>query len=279
MPFLQYLSVNASMLTMLAIGVERLVVICLPLRAKFYCTKRNMLTTTFGIWFVCIFASMPSFVFSSTKEEVYEISNSTNISITVCYTQQAGQEWYILSQIVLFYILPGLLLLIIYVLISRSLFRHSSNPSTEIVLVRPVVVARRTEAKRQLHFMFVAVVLAYFLCLLPFNVILVISVIDPNALQSVNQLTFNVMLSVVRVLFFFNSCINPILYNAVSENFRTAFCRLFGIHYYNRQNSDDEKLFNNCDQQAVVRSPSPSPRLKAHLNVCANSTSVRSSSL
>lgn len=224
-PFLQYLSVNASMLTILAIGVERFVVICLPLKARYYCTKRVTLLTTVGIWFICSFASVPGFIFSAVTVNNVTHSSSTNVTITQCYTQQEEMEWYIIAQTIIFYLLPGILLFIIYIFISRSLRRNSTN--TEFVPLRSLNV-QRMESIRQLHMTLTAVIVAYFFCLLPFNLILILSVVSPITLLAISSYSLNVLLAFVRVLFFFNSCINPILYNAISSKFRAAFCRLFG---------------------------------------------------
>lgn len=74
--------------------------------------------------------------------------------------------------------------------------------------------------------MIVAVVLAFAICWLPIHIILVL-----KSLDAYHQTTMLVAFQIIsHVLAYTNSCINPILYCFLSENFRKAFRKVGQIY-------------------------------------------------
>lgn len=68
-----------------------------------------------------------------------------------------------------------------------------------------------------------AVVVSFFVCLLPFRMITLMPDIEipPDAYFAV--------INFCRIMAYLNSAINPILYNLMSSKFRGGFLRLFGL--------------------------------------------------
>lgn len=248
--YLQYLSVNASILTILAISFERLFVICVPLKARKYCTKRRTINVIGCIWVLCSMSGFPVFMYTFIYE-AYD--NNTGTNITACYTPTEGHEWYLIFEIVVFYICPGVMLLVIYALIIKSLRSYPLGDTFQANNNSRKITGRR-ESRRQLIILLLAVVIAYFICLLPFNAIVVIAVVAPEKLTNMNEVNYTIMLSITRVLFFVNSCINPILYNAISCKFRIAFLRFFGCtRFVRRKDSECTSLMKSSMKLNATR--------------------------
>lgn len=82
-------------------------------------------------------------------------------------------------------------------------------------------------ARRQVVVMLATVIFFFFLCLLPLRLFwLWILAVPQEVAHSMGAETYYNVIYFCRVLFYFNSCINPILYNMTSTKFRTAFFRL-----------------------------------------------------
>lgn len=175
----------------------------------------------------------------------------------MCITQTNGHEWYLICQSVLFYIFPGFLLLVIYAIIIKSL-RTCPIQSTLQTNNISRKISRKRENRQQLILMLGVVVIAYFICLLPFNVIVLLAIISPQKLHFMDPNEYTILLSATRVLFFINSCINPILYNAISGKFRAAFVRFFRLKWKKDAKSLDSSEYKNIngscrDKQIAAR--------------------------
>jgi hypothetical protein len=83
--------------------------------------------------------------------------------------------------------------------------------------------------KKRVTRMIVAVVLAFAICWLPIHIILVLKSIDVYH-QTTTLVAFQI---ISHVLAYTNSCINPILYCFLSENFRKAFRKVGRVLQFN----------------------------------------------
>lgn len=76
-----------------------------------------------------------------------------------------------------------------------------------------------------------AVVVSFFICLLPFRLL---TIIDDWGLQESPEYYY-VLVNFCRIMVYLNSAVNPILYNLMSSKFRNGFLRLFGLKKFARQ--------------------------------------------
>lgn len=133
-------------------------------------------------------------------------------------------QMFFLMTISLFFLLPLVLLLVLYTVIARRLM---ADPGTTAVKATETSNVR---ARKQVVLMLGTVVMSFFICLLPFRV-LTISVIFTST-ETFSKLGFENYLIVVfvcRMMLYLNSAINPILYNLMSSKFRDGFMRLCGV--------------------------------------------------
>lgn len=147
--------------------------------------------------------------------------------VHVCLTQ-ALDAWtvtYFLMTIALFFGLPLAILVVLYTIISRHLIAGDGAA----LMMRPAnsKPEHSQRARRQVVMMLGAVVVSFFLCLLPFRVftLLVILVADEHWKLLSLEHYYN-MLYFCRVMVYLNSAVNPILYNLMSSKFRKGFRRV-----------------------------------------------------
>ncbi|EFN87258.1 Thyrotropin-releasing hormone receptor [Harpegnathos saltator] len=142
----------------------------------------------------------------------------------MCMTP-ASATWmtgFILTTIVVFFVIPLLILIVLYTVIARHLMANpaiSRGPANNLLKYRKQVVL-----------MLGTVVLCFFLCLLPFRAFtLWVIIVPPQMVISLGTEGYYCLLYFCRVMLYLNSAINPILYNLMSTKFREGFLRLCGL--------------------------------------------------
>lgn len=155
--------------------------------------------------------------------------------VFVCFSKVENLPpclFFILS-ILIFFLIPLAILIFLYTLIAKTLIDHpnimapksSSVPSQSVIKYRKQVVL-----------MLGTVVVAFFICLLPFRALtLWIIVVPAESIMKIGLENYYNLLYFSRIMFHINSAINPILYNVMSSKFRGGFLRLCGLRVFRRK--------------------------------------------
>ncbi|EFX67981.1 hypothetical protein DAPPUDRAFT_1192, partial [Daphnia pulex] len=216
-PFVELTVAHASVLTILAISFERYYVITRPLRAGYTCTRMRALFIILAIWVLGCITSSPMLFLAN----YLEADENTAGSSAGCVTQ-ANTFWsvfYYIAAICLFFLLPLIVLVLIYSVIARHLVQTSASVAAGTDHVNP-----NLRARRQVVSMLGTVVVFFFICLLPFKIFTLWFILTSDEdIQMMGPETYYHVLNFCRVMFYLNSAINPILYNVMSSKFRTAF--------------------------------------------------------
>lgn len=144
--------------------------------------------------------------------------------VAVCLTSvdTFWPAFFFIFSITIFFFLPLLILIVLYSVIAKHLME---NPGIISQGHRNNVLKYR----KQVIFMLGAVVLSFFLCLLPFRALtLWIIVVPPETIVKVGLEGYYNLLYFSRIMHYLNSAMNPILYNLMSSKFREGFLRLLG---------------------------------------------------
>ena len=152
--------------------------------------------------------------------------------VAVCLTavDTFWPSFFFVGSISVFFILPFLILVILYTVIARHLM---NNPGITSHGNRSNVLKYR----KQVIFMLGAVVLSFFVCLLPFRALtLWIIIVPPETIISLGIDGYYSLLYFCRIMLYLNSAMNPILYNLMSSKFREGFLRLLGCKSTARKN-------------------------------------------
>ena len=180
-PFIELTVSHTSVLTILAITVERFVeinfhivndflffryyAVCLPLRAGLIWTKNKAGLVCFISWLLSILLTSPMLAIAEYHDDPEAPHCNTNVD-------PPWTKGYFLSIIILFFWLPLFVLVALYAIIASHLTanvqvaRHTGSTMTH-TQTEPAAVTR---GRRQIVVMLGTVVLFFFACLLPFKV-------------------------------------------------------------------------------------------------------------
>uniref|UniRef100_A0A182TQM0 Thyrotropin-releasing hormone receptor n=1 Tax=Anopheles melas TaxID=34690 RepID=A0A182TQM0_9DIPT len=133
---------------------------------------------------------------------------------------------FFVGSIVLFFIVPLLILVVLYSVIAKNLME---NPTIIMSSASSGNRGNVYKYRKQVIFMLGAVVVSFFVCLLPFRALTLWIIIVPSeAIVSIGIERFYILLYFCRIMLYMNSAINPILYNLMSSKFRNGFLQLLG---------------------------------------------------
>ncbi|XP_049545001.1 pyrokinin-1 receptor isoform X2 [Anopheles darlingi] len=221
-------SANATVLTITAFTVERYVAICHPFLSHTLSKLSRAVRIIIVIWLIAVVSAVPQ-------------------ALQFGITSQAGMDQCVVKRIIiahsfelstfLFFFAPMTLITVLYALIGLKLrssalmptrgssLQHRSS-STLSPTHRQSSIANSQCTRRVLK-MLVAVVVAFFLCWAPFHAQRLVYIYgvdkdhqpsDPLVLK-----LFIVTTYISGILYYLSTCINPLLYNIMSNKFRQAF--------------------------------------------------------
>ncbi|KAK4467290.1 hypothetical protein MN116_008982 [Schistosoma mekongi] len=121
---LQYLSVDASALSICAFSIERWVGICYPMRAHYMCTIKRAIKIITGIWIFTLIYNIP-WIFMSTTVIQYSEYGSF-YTCTFKFKRTAYKAIY-MCDLLIFYVLPLFITSVMYCQISWRLFRTDNK--------------------------------------------------------------------------------------------------------------------------------------------------------
>ncbi|XP_063042913.1 growth hormone secretagogue receptor type 1-like [Engraulis encrasicolus] len=205
----------SSILHMTALGAERYLAVCFPLRARLLVTRGRVRVLLAGLWGVAIACAAP--VLAMVGVEQLEVGGEEGgVSECRC-TQEAVDSGLLVAMLWLsnlYFLVPLGLLSLLYGLIARRLFLRR--------------LTHRDRGHRQTLRMMVVIVVAFVLCWLPFHVgrtLFTMSSDSSPELYSVSQ-----YLNLVSfVLFYLSAAINPLLYNTMSARYRACVRGLLAL--------------------------------------------------
>ncbi|XP_781583.2 growth hormone secretagogue receptor type 1 [Strongylocentrotus purpuratus] len=122
-PYSENLAANASILTLLAIAVERYYVICTPFEAHYICTPRRTLVVCFLVW---IFSALVNIPLLMTIIYVPECVHEGEFRYYCApLIDEQWEKVYETGTTVMFFLLPFFFLSCIYYIIANTLREHN----------------------------------------------------------------------------------------------------------------------------------------------------------
>ncbi|WAR25344.1 NMUR2-like protein, partial [Mya arenaria] len=232
-PFLENTVANVSILTIVAISIERYKVIRHPLQSINEHTAKVWVRNTIT-WVVSLVFCIPWIYVVDFRE--YSTREGRQIQVCRSPINENWKRVYILLMSSCFFILPAVALLVInwhmFCLLRRNCHQFVTSGNKREYERRQKQVANNVAS----------IVVIFFLCHLPFRVSGLWFTFAP--IPEIRRLGLeNILLLIYlsRVLFYLNHAINPLVYNFVSSKFRESFkevwvnvkcCRLFRRRHY-----------------------------------------------
>ncbi|XP_043120535.1 thyrotropin releasing hormone receptor 2 [Puntigrus tetrazona] len=235
--YFQYLGINASSCSITAFTVERYIAICHPMRAQTVCTVSRAKRIIAGVWaFTCVYCMLWLFL----------VDIQVNPDGRVQCGYRVSRDLYLpiyLIDFTIFYVIPLLLAIALYGLIARILYLNPlPHPPDSGTITAPTLRRSCKEpadggkagrqgrpksalsSRKQVTKMLAVVVVLFALLWMPYRTLVLI-----NSFVSTPYLDAWFLLF-CRTCIYANSAINPVVYNLMSQKFRSAFRGLYRCH-------------------------------------------------
>ncbi|BFZ17756.1 hypothetical protein BsWGS_20795 [Bradybaena similaris] len=233
--FFQNTVVGVSVLTLSAIAVERYFAICRPLKSRI--TMRKVKFTVLVIWLISAALGSPNI--TNTVSAYFE-QPELNVYLRTCKIglDQKMEEIYHMFIVIAFYLVPMVIIAIFYLIISHHLW-HVRVPGT---MIRECETGNgyethadvQLDSRKKVAKMLIAIVVLFAACYFPINLIFVLRQLD--CLAALNDSFFlPIMFMFAHLLLYFNSAVNPLIYNFMSVKFKKEFRNVFSCR--TRQNT------------------------------------------
>ncbi|XP_041630983.1 allatostatin-A receptor [Drosophila kikkawai] len=210
--FVQYMIVvtcHCSVYTLVLMSFDRFLAVVHPVTSMSLRTERNATLAIMFAWITIVTTAIPVALSHSVRDYQYHGSAGT-----ACVFSTDEEVWSLVGFQVSFflssYVAPLTLICFLYIGMLARLWKSAPG-------CKPSAESRK--GKRRVTRMVVVVVLAFAICWLPIHVILVLKALD---LYGASHLSVIIQI-ISHVVAYTNSCINPILYAFLSDNFRKAF--------------------------------------------------------
>ncbi|XP_072279109.1 thyrotropin-releasing hormone receptor-like [Pyxicephalus adspersus] len=233
--YFQYLGINASSCSITAFTVERYIAICHPMKAQTVCTVSRAKRIIAVVWvFTCIYCMMWFFLVDIQVNKTQQVECGYKVSRNLYLPIY-------LTDFAIFYVIPLFVATILYGLIGRILFLSPipSHPDSTVERWREKSSKEKGAAeadgnktnnrsrpkgalssRKQVTKMLAVVVVLFALLWMPYRTLVLVNSFMENPYLDPWFLLF------CRICVYANSAINPVIYNVMSQKFRTAFKRL-----------------------------------------------------
>ncbi|CAH4035652.1 unnamed protein product [Pieris brassicae] len=218
--FVAVLSISASVLTLMAISIDRYVAIMSPLRPRL--GKRATLAIAAAIWAISCVVSSPNFLYFTTETDPLPDGNVRRI----CFpdwpdgitTRSQLEYMYNVMFMLLTYFLPIMSMTYTYSKVGVELWGSKSiGECTQRQL-------DNVKSKRRVVKMMIVVVVIFAVCWLPFHVYFIVTSYYPDV---VNYEYIQEIYLGIYWLAMSNSMYNPIIYCWMNSKFRRGFKQFF----------------------------------------------------
>ena len=214
-PFLTDVSTLVSIQSLVLITVDRYAAVVVPLRSPLI--SRKLCRCLIGGTWILAAAFHSPYLFAFNLVE-YQEGKWCVKQWEVIFGEKSSTGIYFLSASILFFHIPFVVLAILYSIILIKL-KKQAHPGEQSASA----VEQRTRRNRNVLKMTVAIVVAFFICWIPFSIQMVTSYFIPqNTLDCKFWVSYIVATFISRT----NCAINPIICLTFTSNYRQALRRL-----------------------------------------------------
>lgn len=228
-----------SVYTLVLMSLDRYLAVVHPIRSIGIRTYLNASLVAGLTWLVILVGNSPiilefqtieyTFVDGQTRSSCMNIYIFNNDSSVDSGTYYHGRLYYGCF-FAFAYVVPLLLVCVLYGLMIRRLM-HGVLPGANGSGIRSFSAAKnaeRTRGKRRVTRLVLVVVVVFAVCWLPLQLVLVVQFVIQYPDEETEHTGLVVMKIAFSCLAYMNSCVNPILYAFLSDNFRKSVRRVTG---------------------------------------------------
>ncbi|NP_001161573.1 kisspeptin receptor 1 [Saccoglossus kowalevskii] len=237
----QLASWQATCLTLTVISADRYYAIVYPIRSIKYRTPRAAVLINISIWIFSYTITTPTLYLYRVEVYAFDRDHAFCIEYFASDSKANFNTVYVTVYALLSYFLPLVVIFVCYMLMIVRLWR-TSGPTEDAIMSEQAV-----RQKKKITRMVLVVVILYAVCHLPNHVLNLLFrwnyevFADPD-----NKMLLKVVRILAHTLVYFNSIINPIVYNVLGDNFRKSLKKAF-LHNFRKNKIMDSHTMNTVN--------------------------------
>ncbi|KAK6186498.1 hypothetical protein SNE40_008527 [Patella caerulea] len=220
--FLENMMTHASILIIMAISFGRFYAVCYPFKAYSGSNSRNKMILIAIMWICAAAFAVPFFLMAETQRQ-YHFSYKEDVDICTTPIDSGVKRAFVVVIFCVFFVVPFAMLIVVYVVIILRVVKDSMSKD-----MKDSKKTQSSDSHKQLVCMLVGIIILFFVCLLPFRILVLLTIYSPHALNDLDLEHYLNVMNAIRLLVYMNSAGNPLIYNIVSVKFRTAFRKALG---------------------------------------------------
>nr|XP_011451485.1 QRFP-like peptide receptor [Crassostrea gigas] len=231
MSYFQPLFVFVSVLTLVAISIERYYAIVHPLSAMKVNSKSRTKKIIAATWIIPAILATP---YCFSRAEPFTISSELGtLTGELCsdrfdeldgHTGDFRRIFFVILFVVMYFI-PLAIIVVTCTKIAICLTRPFVVGNSATYKQDPTSKRRHEVNKRKVARMVIVVAVAFIVAWSPLYIVSVVSVLQPENFLQKSNFIFSMLCA--HLFGFINSCVNPFIYTVMSEKFRQSFKRTF----------------------------------------------------
>ncbi|KAJ4930803.1 hypothetical protein JOQ06_025110 [Pogonophryne albipinna] len=213
---ISFLNIFASVYILMVISVDRCVSVVWPIWAQNHRSVRKASCVSLGVWVLALTLSAPYFVFRDTAPSYFyqDIINCfDNYALSDDYVTESVNQLRLfrhqamtITQLLLGFVVPFTVIVSCYALIIHRLRRNRTLASQSS---RPFKIIA-------------AVITTFFLCWAPFHIMALIELVNFSQRSETLGYVITIGVPIATNLAFLNSCLNPLLYVFMGQDFKVC---------------------------------------------------------
>lgn len=217
-PYVQGLSVAASVLSLIAVSIDRFLAICYPMKCQI--TTRRARVIIMFIWIVALLIPLPWAMYFDLLPISEEYPD-----LEMCFENwndpDSEKLYFLIGNLGFFYLLPLLIISYCYVQIWFTVWTRNIPGETKHEQMDMMMAKSKIKVVKML----VVVVVVFMLSWLPLYTIITFMKFAGQGLEEggAGEELISLMVPIAQWLGSSNSCINPILYAFFNNKFRRGF--------------------------------------------------------
>ncbi|XP_077312222.1 chemerin-like receptor 1 [Lithobates pipiens] len=192
--FTIFLNLSASVLQLTIISIDRCISVVFPVWCRNHRTVRLAVKVVLALWIVSLLLNVSYFIYTDTY--------SVNDTIVHCFLDWSMHDTQVIIRFIILFVIPFTIIIFCYTVIFLRIQRNHRLTST-----KPYKVIA-------------AVIISFFVCWFPYHVFSIM-----NSYGMINDFWPVVLIgyAISTLLAFSNSCVNPLLYVFIGQNFKQKF--------------------------------------------------------
>ncbi|XP_071964211.1 orexin receptor type 2-like [Antedon mediterranea] len=233
--YIQLVCVGVSIFTLTFIALDRYLAICCPFKYKINRSRTVVLIAI--AWMLAIIIALPVYFVHEIEEDSLKRYHE-KVWLTTCgekWSNETLRKLYHIGLVLELYIVPLFIITLAYTKVCRTLWSgipteektSGKMPDKKIRTSSTSAAQTQTENRKKVARMLIVVVVLFALCYFMthvMNLLKLFGVFDDFNLFDDSDIQLMLLLNTVTHWFmYFNSAVNPIIYNFLSAKFREEF--------------------------------------------------------